>query len=126
MGGQKPPTSFAGRFLVRLTVCYLLRSASGFSAAQLGLSSDKIVVADYDGEGRTNLTIFRDGLWAVLKCSNNLHRNQQFEQGSDTTVPSKFLEQTISLTQILVPFGIKIKLIHAKSPSTCKNQGIKN
>jgi len=38
---------------------YLLSSASGFSAAQFGLSSDKVVPADYGGDGKAEQTVFR-------------------------------------------------------------------
>ncbi len=40
---------------------HLLGFASGFSAAQLGLSSDRIVAADYDGDGQADIAVFRDG-----------------------------------------------------------------
>jgi hypothetical protein len=58
-------TTFSGRFGFRPSdrVWWLLRFASGFSAAQFGLSSDKIVPADYDGDGKADIAVFRDGAW---------------------------------------------------------------
>ncbi len=79
----------------------MLRSAFGFSAAQFDLSSDKIVSDGYDGDGRTDLAIFRDGLWAVLQTSDNLPRYQQFGQDSDIPVPG---DTTVPVKPTL-PFG---------------------
>ena len=45
-------------------VRYLLRYALGFSTAQFGLSSDRIIPADYNSDGRADIAVFRDRGWA--------------------------------------------------------------
>ncbi|MCA1622257.1 MAG: FG-GAP-like repeat-containing protein [Acidobacteria bacterium] len=50
-------------------VWYLLKSQSGFSFAQFGISTDKIVPADYDGDGKTDLAVYRSGTWYLQRST---------------------------------------------------------
>jgi hypothetical protein len=45
---------------------YLNRSLQGFSALPYGLSTDKIVPLNFSGDRRTDLAVFRDGIWWLL------------------------------------------------------------
>jgi hypothetical protein len=47
---------------------YVLRSSdNAFFPVQWGLSSDKIVQADYDGDGKTDFAVYRNGWWYVMR-----------------------------------------------------------
>ncbi|MGI8638355.1 MAG: FG-GAP-like repeat-containing protein [Pyrinomonadaceae bacterium] len=71
-------------------VWYLLRSGSGFTAAQFGVSTDKITPADYDGDGKTDIAVFRDGTWYWLNSSNGNFNAVQFGLADDIPVPADY------------------------------------
>ena len=51
---------------------YLNRSTAGFSAIPFGLSTDQPVQADYDGDGKDDLAVFRAsaGTWYAIKSTD--------------------------------------------------------
>jgi len=73
-------------------VWYLNKSTDGFSAAQFGLSTDKITPADYDGDGKMDVAVFRSstGVGWLLRSANGL-TTTQFGQSGDTPVPASYL-----------------------------------
>jgi CSLREA domain-containing protein len=71
-------------------VWYLQRSQAGFSAAQFGVSTDRIAPADYDGDGKTDYAVFRDGNWFISQSSNNQLRAIQFGLATDLPRPGDF------------------------------------
>jgi len=48
---------------------YISGSQNGFSGAQFGVSTDVIVPADYDGDGKTDLAVYRSGTWYLQRST---------------------------------------------------------
>ena len=67
----------------------LTSNGTNFSA-QWGLSSDKLAPADYDGDNKTDLAIYRDGTWWILNSLTNSVTVVQFGLSGDIPVPNDF------------------------------------
>jgi uncharacterized delta-60 repeat protein len=63
---------------------------NNYSAAQWGISSDKLAPADYDGDGKTDRSIFRDGTWYISQSSNGQARIVNFGLAGDLPRPGDF------------------------------------
>ncbi|MDQ3748192.1 MAG: hypothetical protein M3367_04120 [Acidobacteriota bacterium] len=86
--GQTPPTIQAD-FTVKQTR-YLLRSQTGFTAFQFGFASDIPAPADYDGDGKADAAVYRDGIW-YLRQSASGFSGVQFGLTNDTPIPTAYL-----------------------------------
>jgi hypothetical protein len=67
-----------------------LGSTTGFDAVQFGISSDVPAAADYDGDGKADIAVFRDGTW-YLRQSTAGFTGVAFGLATDKPVPSAFV-----------------------------------
>ncbi|MBP9664576.1 MAG: PD40 domain-containing protein [Pyrinomonadaceae bacterium] len=85
---QSPSISTDGSIL------YLVSSRDGllniYTAARV--SVNRTSTADFDGDGRTDLSVFRptDGIWYVVESGTNTFRAQQFGANGDRVVPGDY------------------------------------
>ena len=69
---------------------YQLLSDIGIVATNFGAPTDKIVPADYDADGKTDIAVFRDGFWYILRSTSNQFSAVQFGQTGDIPVPADY------------------------------------
>ena len=72
-------------------VWYLIRSSDGTALRQQwGASGDRPVPADYDGDARADLAVWRAGLWYIVSSRDGSASAQSFGEASDVPVPADY------------------------------------
>ena len=73
---------------------YLLQSTNGFSQLQFGITTDTIAPADFDGDGKTDLAIYRSNgaikEWWIRRSSDSSVYAFQFGVSSDLNVQGDY------------------------------------
>jgi hypothetical protein len=64
-------------------------STGQFFATQWGVGTDRLVAADYDGDDKTDLAVYRNGTWHVLGSSSG-YMATQFGTSTDIPVTGDF------------------------------------
>jgi len=63
---------------------YVLQSSdNNYQAVQWGVTFDRQVPQDYDGDGKTDFAVFRSGWWYILNSRDGSVRAEKFGQDSD-------------------------------------------
>ncbi len=63
---------------------------NSYTPFQFGVGTDKLAPADYDGDGKTDRAIFRDGIWYIYQSSNNQVLIPQWGSAGDSPRPGDF------------------------------------
>ena len=68
---------------------YLLNSQIGYSASAFGISADKLVPGDYDGDRKTDVAVYRNGTWYLQRSATGF-AGIAFGDGGDIPVPADY------------------------------------
>ncbi len=85
--GSGPSSSGPATFFVRFS------GSGAVSAVQFGLGSDLVVPGDYDGDGKTDFAVVRQGTpftWFILRSSDNSIFTVEFGQKPDLTAQNDY------------------------------------
>jgi uncharacterized delta-60 repeat protein len=70
-------------------VWYVLNPSSEFTSTQFGISTDKLAPADFDGDGKTDLGVYRDGNWFMQRSTDGF-LGFNFGLSTDVPMPADF------------------------------------
>ncbi len=69
------------------------KTAEGFAAVQFGAGDDKLLQADFDGDGKRDIAIYRPnaGVWYYIKSSDGTVGSARFGAGGDIPLPTIYV-----------------------------------
>ena len=66
------------------------RTSAGFNTQQFGQTGDKAVTADYDGDGKADIAVYRSGTWYRTRSSTGTYDTVNFGIPGDIPAPADF------------------------------------
>jgi uncharacterized delta-60 repeat protein len=69
---------------------YMNNSAAGFSAQQFGAAGDRVTPGDYDGDGKVDIAVYRNGDWYISRSSDNTVAGFNFGASGDVPVAADY------------------------------------
>ncbi len=63
----------------------------GFTRVAWGTPTDEPTAADYDGDGRTDVAIYRSGVWWIINSTSNTSSVVGFGLGNDKPIPNAYV-----------------------------------
>lgn len=72
------------------SVWYIDRSSQGVSETQFGLPSDALAPGDFDGDGKTDIAIYRNGDWWRINSRNSTVTCIKFGRTGDIPIAADF------------------------------------
>jgi hypothetical protein len=73
-------------------VWYIFRSTAGPIGYQFGVGTDKVAHADYDGDGKTDIAVYRpsEGKWYIANSGSPTYPVYQFGVATDIPAPGDY------------------------------------
>ncbi len=92
MDGDKSAESASHGSFNPITVTWTNLTNANTRSVQFGLSADQFVPADFDGDGKGDLTVWRpsQGNWYWLRSSDNVFQAIQWGLENDIPVPADY------------------------------------
>ncbi|HEY0049072.1 MAG TPA: VCBS repeat-containing protein, partial [Pyrinomonadaceae bacterium] len=104
---------------------YIIKSAGGsLYGYQLGAKDDKPVPADYDGDGKTDMAVFRpsNAGWYQVRSSDNTFYGIQFGQFNDVFVSSDFDGDGIDDLSVWSPTNAAWTILNSSNQAVTSQQ----
>lgn len=106
-------------------VWYMKLTTLGFSTQQFGQNGDRPVPADYDGDGRTDIAVYRSGVWYRINSGPSTFEVVNFGVPGDIAAPADFDADSRADTAVFRPStGQWFRLLTAGGGFNITNFGV--